>query len=63
MQEDQLKIHREKIEEFKTRLSRVEQTHTIETVIKIERYRNKQRQIAHRVLQVLWERCFCNLSD
>jgi hypothetical protein len=52
MQESQLAIHKEKIEEFKTRLEKLEQTHSVETVIKIEEYKVKQRQIAHKVLQV-----------
>lgn len=54
MQESQLAIHKEKIEEFKSRLQKLEQTHTVETMTKIEEFKVKQRQIAHKILQVFF---------
>ncbi|KAJ3367608.1 hypothetical protein HDU91_001276, partial [Kappamyces sp. JEL0680] len=53
IQDAQLKIHKEKIQEFKSRLEKVERAHTVETIVKIEQYKRKQSQIAHKILQLM----------
>lgn len=53
VQEETLKTHKEKIAEVKARIEKIHQIHTVETVIKIQEYKRKQRQLVHKVLQIM----------
>ncbi|KAJ3320032.1 hypothetical protein HDV06_005766 [Boothiomyces sp. JEL0866] len=53
IQNDQLATHKEKLAEIQEKIFKLEQTRTISTIIKIEEYKRKHRQLVHKVFQLL----------
>ena len=52
-QEEQVKTHKEKVEEFQVRLEELRKKHTVETSVKIEAYQRKQRLIVHQIFSLM----------
>ncbi|KAJ3270205.1 hypothetical protein HDV01_000484 [Terramyces sp. JEL0728] len=53
IQNEQLATHKEKLAEIQEKLVKLDQNRTISTVIKIEEYKRKHRQLVHKVFQLL----------
>ncbi|KAJ3315820.1 hypothetical protein HDV04_000027 [Boothiomyces sp. JEL0838] len=53
IQNEQLATHKEKLAEIQEKIVKLEQTRTISTIIKIEEYKRKHRQLVHKVFQLL----------
>eukprot|EP00842_Homolaphlyctis_polyrhiza_P005012 jgi/Hompol1/5511/HPOL_002266-RA len=53
IQEQQQAIHKEKLQAFAARVDTINHKHYVDTQIKIQEYKRKQRQIVHKVLTLM----------